>query len=99
MGEEQGEPAQSNLGSQSPIVPMPIRPVKDRPLVGCTADVAVDVKNKTLSLNLHGNCGPVIDDLNELPIMTRRSVANRMKTDDPELMRKLSEVKRRKTPI
>lgn len=41
----------------------------------------------------------MIDDLNELPIMTRRSVANRMKTDDPELMRKLSEVKRRKTPI
>ncbi|MGD0477900.1 MAG: hypothetical protein ABSB29_07025 [Nitrososphaerales archaeon] len=98
-GEEQGKSAQSSPGPQSLIAPMPIRHVQDRPLGVCTADVKVDVREMTLSYALHGNCGPVIDDLNALPIMTRRSAANHMRTDDPELRKKLAEVKRRKTPI
>lgn len=98
-GEEQGKPAQSNMNPESSVTPISACVVRHEPLRGCTADFEVDERNKTYTYTLHGDCGPPIDRLNSLPIMTRRNIADHIRTSDPELRSKLAEVKRRKTPI
>jgi hypothetical protein len=88
--EEKTRLSEPDVTVQSPPVAAPVGK--------CTVDLEVDVKSKTYRMVPHEGCDSEIDKLNELPLLTRRGVANRMQTSDPELERRLAEVKRRKSP-